>query len=95
MIVGSAFFDYSTNEPIENPNMGVYVWLLIVNLMITLVILALYLWKYEQDHPILDDNWLLDAIILGVILCGMNFLLDAMFFGMMGRDLLAYFFLFV
>lgn len=93
IIVGSAFFDYTTNQPINNPDMGIYMTMLIANAIITMLVLILFLWKYEQNHPILEGKWLIDAVILGAIICGMNFLLDAMFFGMMGRDLIAYFWL--
>jgi hypothetical protein len=91
MIVGSVFFDYTTNEPITNPAPGAYITMLIVNAIISLVVFILYIWKYEQKHPIIGDNWLLDALILGIIICGMNFLLDALFFGAMGRNLILYF----
>lgn len=93
MIVGSAYFDFATNKPIENPDPGVYVSLLIINLVVTLLILSFYLWKYEQKHPIIEDKWAKDAVILGLVICLINFLLDALFFGMMGRNLLIYFFL--
>lgn len=93
IIVGSAFFDYSTNQPITNPNMGYYFTMLIVNAIITIVVAAIYIWKYDQNHPILANNWALDAVILGVIICAMNFLLDAIFFGSMGRNLISYFWL--
>jgi len=52
-----------------------------------------YVWKYEQTNPIVAGNWAIDAIVLGAIICGMNFLYDALFFSMMGRNLLAYFWL--
>lgn len=91
VIVGSAFFDYTTNQPIQNPNMGFYAAMLILNLILTIVVVALYLWKFEQKHPIIPDKWAIDAIIFGIILCGMNFLLDAIFFGLMGRNLISYF----
>ncbi|MGQ4876385.1 MAG: hypothetical protein ACP6IY_20165 [Promethearchaeia archaeon] len=93
IIVGSAFFDYTTNKPIKNPSMSVYITMLIINIILTIAVLILYLWKYEQNHPIFENNWVIDALILGAIICGLNFLLDAIFFGMMGRNLLAYFFL--
>ncbi len=94
IIVGSAFFDYATNQPIQNPDMNVYITLLILNFVITLVILALYLWKFEKNHPIIENGWIFDAFILGLVLCGMNFLLDAIFFGVFQqRELLSYFFL--
>lgn len=93
IIVGSAFYDFVSNKQIENPNMGMYISLIIVSAILSIVITALYLWKYEQNHPILEDKWSLDAILLGIILCGMNFLFDAMFFGAAGRNLVAYFWL--
>lgn len=94
MIVGSAYYNYAANEPIENPDFGLYIILLIVNVIVMTVIMALYIWKYEQNNRIYPENWSIDAIILGIILCGMNFLLDALFFGvMMQRNLLAYYFL--
>ena len=92
IIVGSAFYDFVTNQPIENPNMGYYVAMLVVNAIISVVILILYLWKWEQKKPIIPDKWLIDAIILGVIICGMNFLMDILFFGIFAqRNLIAYF----
>ena len=93
IIVGSAFFDYTTNQPITNPDMGVYATVLIINTILTIVILSFYILKYEQSNPIISDNWRNDAIILGVIICAINFLLDALFFGIMGRNLIAYFWL--
>jgi hypothetical protein len=93
IIVGSAFYDYTTNKPITNPNIGFYVILLIINAVLSIIVFALYLWKYEQTNPILPEKWSLDAILIGIIICGMNFLLDALFFGGMGRNLLTYFFL--
>ena len=94
MIVGSAYYDYAANKPIENPDFGVYVTLLIVNTIISTVIMVLYIWKYEQNNRIYPDNWFIDAILLGVIICAMNFIMDALFFGvMMQRNLLAYYFL--
>ena len=83
VIVGSAFFDYATNQPIQNPNMGFYAAMLILNLILTIVVIAIYLWKFEQKNPIIPDKWAIDAIVFGIILCGMNFLLDAIFFGIM------------
>ncbi|MHA1660136.1 MAG: hypothetical protein ACTSUT_13565 [Promethearchaeota archaeon] len=62
-------------------------------LILTIIIIALYMWKYEKNNPIIPDNWTVDAIVFGVILCGMNFLLDILFFGMMGRNLISYFWL--
>ncbi len=94
IIVGSAFVDPMTGQPIANPNFSYYMAMLIVNFILTIVVAALYMWKCEQNNPILAENWALDAIIFGVILCGMNFLLDALFFGVfMQKDLLSYFWL--
>jgi hypothetical protein len=93
IIVGSAFYDFVANKPIENPNIGFYIVLLIVNVIISTLIIALYIWKYEQNNPIIADKWAIDALVLGIIICGMNFLLDALFFGMLGRNLVAYFWL--
>ncbi|MFW9899336.1 MAG: hypothetical protein ACFFDO_08780 [Candidatus Thorarchaeota archaeon] len=92
IIVGSTFYDFATNQPIENPNMGYYVAMLVVTAIISIVILILYLWKWEQKKPIIPDKWVIDAIILGVIICGMNFLMDILFFGIFAhRNLIAYF----
>jgi len=94
IIVGSAFYDYAANKPIENPNMGVYVALLIVNTIVSIVVASIYLWKYEQNNPIIPDKWAIDAIVLGVIICAMNFLLDILFFGVFAqKNLISYFFL--
>lgn len=94
IIVGSAFFDYTTNQPITNPNMGLYFSLLILNAIITLIVLILYLWKFEKNNPIITNGWILDGLLLGIIICAMNFLLDALFFGIFQqRQLLSYFFL--
>ena len=93
ILVGAAFYDWVANKPIENPNFGVYVTLLIVTFIISIVVIGIYLWKYEQKNPIILNKWALDAVILGIIICTMNFLLDAIFFGMLGRNLIAYFFL--
>jgi hypothetical protein len=93
IIVGFAFFDYSTNQPIANPNIVVYVTMLLINAIVSITIFALYIWKYEQKNPIIANKWAINAIVLGAIICGLNFLLDALFFGMMGRNLLSYFWL--
>ncbi|MHA1803190.1 MAG: hypothetical protein ACTSU4_01510 [Promethearchaeota archaeon] len=94
LIVGAAFFDYSTNQPIPNPNIQLYISLLIVNALVSLFVLLLYLWKYESKHPIIADSWAIDAIVLGSIVCGLNFLLDALFFGVFqNRNLISYFWL--
>lgn len=56
--------------------------------------MALYLWKYENNHPIIQDIWALDAVVLGLIICIMNYLLDIIFFGLILQiDLFNYFFL--
>ena len=94
IIVGSAFYNFATNQQIENPNIGYYVAMLIVNTIISIIILILYLWKWEQKNPIIPDKWAIDAIILGAIICGMNFLMDILFFGIFTqRNLIAYFWL--
>ena len=94
IIVGSAFYNFATNQQIENPNIGYYVAMLIVNTIISIVVLILYLWKWEQKNPIIPDKWAIDAIILGAIICGMNFLMDILFFGIFTqRNLIAYFWL--
>jgi len=94
IIVGSAFYDWAANKPIENPNFGIYITLLIINFMVSVIISAIYLWKYEQKNPIIPDKWAIDAIVLGIIICGMNYLFDILFFGvMMQRNLIAYFWL--
>ncbi|TFG23403.1 MAG: hypothetical protein EU532_13510 [Promethearchaeota archaeon] len=93
ILVGAAFYDWVANKPIENPNFGVYVTLLIVTFIVSIIIIGVYLWKVEQKNPIVANKWAIDAVILGIIICKMNFLLDALFFGMLGRNLIAYFFL--
>ncbi|MHA1147217.1 MAG: hypothetical protein ACTSR8_03135 [Promethearchaeota archaeon] len=94
IIVGSAFYDFATNKPIETPDFGLYVILLIANMIISIAIIALYIWKYEQKNLIYLEGWSIDAIILGTIICAMNFIMDALFFGViMQRNLLAYYFL--
>ena len=94
IIVGSAFYDYAANKPNTNPNMGYYITVLIVNAIISYFIVILYLWKWEQNNPIIPDKWAIDAIVLGAIICGLNVLLDVLFFGvMMQMNLVVYFFL--
>ncbi|MFX1309921.1 MAG: hypothetical protein ACFE8C_09520 [Promethearchaeota archaeon] len=94
IIVGSAYYDWVANKPVENFDFEVYVVLLIVNLIISIIITAIYLWKYEQKNPIISDKWAIDATILGVIICAMNYLFDILFFGViMQRNLVAYFWL--
>ncbi|MHA1256857.1 MAG: hypothetical protein ACTSPS_14795, partial [Promethearchaeota archaeon] len=62
--------------------------------IVSIVIFALYLWKYEQNNPIISDGWAIDAIILGIIICAMNFIFDIIFFGLIAqRNLISYFFL--
>ncbi|MFX0073384.1 MAG: hypothetical protein ACFFAO_20085 [Candidatus Hermodarchaeota archaeon] len=93
IIVGSAYYDFATNTP--RPFVfEFYIALLIVNAAISLAIFTIYLWKYEQNNPIIPDKWAIDAVILGAIICAMNFLFDILFFGVfLQLDLLAYFFL--
>jgi hypothetical protein len=93
IIVGSAFYNFVANRPVENFNIGYYIAMLIVNAILSILVFALYLWKYEEKNPIIPDKWAIDAIALGGIICGMNFLFDALVFGMMGRNLIAYFWL--
>ena len=93
ILVGSAFYDWVANKPIEHPNFGVYVMLLIITFVLSIIIIGIYLWKFEQTNPIIPNKWAVDAVVLGIIICAMNFLLDAIFFGMTGRNLIAYFFL--
>jgi len=92
IIVGSAYTD-----PMGNPKPFVfeyYITMLIINAIISIIIVAIYIWKYEQKNPIIPDKWALDAIVFGAILCAMNFLLDIVFFGfMLKMDLFAYFWL--
>lgn len=92
VIVGSAYVD-----PMGNPKPFVfeyYLAMLIINAIISILVFALYMWKYEQNNPIIPDRWALDAVIFGIILCGMNFLFDAIFFGLiLHMDLIAYFWL--
>lgn len=94
IIVGSAFYDYAANKPITNPNMGYYITVLIINAIISYTIVIFYLWKWEQNNPIIPDKWAIDAIVLGAIICGMNVLMDVLFFDiMMQMNLFVYFFL--
>ncbi len=91
-LVGSAYYDWVANKPIENPSFLTYVILLILTLIISIIIATLYLWKYEQKNPIIPDKWAIDAISLGVIICGMNFLMDIIFFGIILQvNLIGYF----
>ncbi len=71
-----------------------YLTMLIINAIITILVIVLYMWMYEQNNPIIPDRWALDAVIVGIILCGMNFLLDSIFFGLfLHMNLIAYFWL--
>ena len=92
IIVGSAVYDFIANKP-KSFDFGLYITMLIVNAVVSVVIFILYLWKYEQSNPIILDKWFMDAMIFGVIICGMNFIFDILFFGFFAqRDLVAYFF---
>lgn len=91
-ITGSAFVDFRTGEQYKSPNLTLYIILLIINLVISIFFLTIYVWKYEQDTPIIPERWALDAIILGSTICSMKFLLDSIFFGVMsGMNLILYF----
>ncbi|MFX1392946.1 MAG: hypothetical protein ACFFAH_05150 [Promethearchaeota archaeon] len=92
IIVGSAYYDWVANKPVSNPNIGYYFAMLILTAIISIIVLILYLWKWEQKNPIIPDKWAIDAIILGVIICAMNFIMDIVFFGIFfQRNLIAYF----
>jgi len=93
IIVGSSVYDFIENKP-RPFDFGLYVAMLIVTAIVSIVIFALYLWKYEQNNPIISDGWAIDAIILGIIICAMNFIFDIIFFGLIAqRNLISYFFL--
>ena len=93
IIVGSAIYDFIENKP-RPFDFGFYVAMLIVTAIVSIAIFALYLWKYEQNNPIISNGWAIDAIILGIIICAMNFIFDIIFFGLiMHRNLILYFFL--
>jgi hypothetical protein len=93
IIVGSAVYDFAANKP-RPFDFGFYLAMLIVTAIVSIVIFALYLWKYEQNNPIITNGWAIDAIILGIIICAMNFIFDIIFFGLiMHRNLISYFFL--
>ena len=93
IIVGSSVYDFIDNKP-RPFDFGLYVAMLIVTAIVSIVIFALYLWKYEQNNPIISDGWAIDAIILGIIICAMNFIFDIIFFGLIAqRNLISYFFL--
>ena len=93
IIVGSAVYDFIENKP-RAFDLGFYVAMLIVTAIVSIVIFALYLWKYEQNNPIIINGWAIDAIILGIIICAMNFIFDIIFFGLiMHMNLISYFFL--
>ncbi|MBD3256503.1 MAG: hypothetical protein GF383_15515 [Candidatus Lokiarchaeota archaeon] len=92
VVVGSARYDFIANKPVPF-NFGMYGAMLILTFIITLIILVVYLWKYEQNNPIIPDKWAVDALIFGTILCGMNVLFDIIFFGIfLGINLITYFF---
>jgi hypothetical protein len=92
IIVGSAVYDFIANKP-KPFDFGIYITMLIINAIVSVVIFILYLWKYEQNNPIIVDKWALDAMIFGVLICAMNFIFDILFFGVFAqRDLVAYFF---
>ena len=93
IIVGSAVYDFTANK--SRPfDFGFYLAMLIVTAIVSIVIFALYLWKYEQNNPIITNGWAIDAIILGIIICAMNFIFDIIFFGLIiHRNLISYFFL--
>jgi len=93
ILVGAAFYDWIANKPIENPNFGVYVTLIIITFIVSIIIIGIYLWKFEQKNPIIPDRWAIDAVVLGIVICAMNFIFDILFFGIFAqRDLIAYFF---
>ena len=91
IIVGSSVYDFIENKP-RPFDFGLYVAMLIVTAIVSIVIFALYLWKYEQNNQIITNGWAIDAIILGIIICAMNFIFDIIFFGLiMHRNLISYF----
>jgi len=93
IIVGSAFYDFVENKP-RSFDFGLYILMLIVTVIVSISIFAVYLWKYEQNNPIILDGWFIDALILGAIICAMNFIFDIIFFGIISqRNLITYFFL--
>ncbi|TFG04238.1 MAG: hypothetical protein EU539_11205 [Promethearchaeota archaeon] len=93
IIVGSAMYDFVANKP-RTFIFEFYIALLIVNAIVSVLIFALYLWKYEKVNPIIQHNWMIDALVLGAIVCLMNYVFDIIFFGIfLQTDLLAYFFL--
>lgn len=92
IIVGSAVYDFVANKP--RPFVfEVYVAMLVINAIVSVIIFVLYLWKYEQNNPIIAEKWALDAVLFGAIICAMNFIFDILFFGLIAqRDLISYFF---
>jgi hypothetical protein len=93
IIVGSAVYDFVENKP-RSFIFEVYVSLLIINAIISAIVFALYLWKYERLNPIIPDKWLLDAILFGIIISAMNYLFDIIFFGVfLQQNLIIYFFI--
>jgi hypothetical protein len=92
IIVGSAVYDFIANKP-KPFVFEVYILMLIINAIVSIAIFIVYLWKYEQNHPIIEERWALDSIIFGAIICAMNFVFDVLFFGVFAqRDLISYFF---
>lgn len=92
IIVGSAFYDFVANKP-KPFVFEVYIAMLILNAIVSIIIFALYLWKYEQSNPIIAEKWSLDAVLFGAIVCAMNFIFDILFFGLFAQqDLILYFF---
>ena len=75
VIVGSAVYDFAANKP-RPFDFGFYIAMLIVTAIVSIFIFAFYLWKFEQNNPIIANNWAFDAIILGIIICAMNFIFD-------------------
>jgi hypothetical protein len=93
IIVGSAVYDFVENKP-RTFIFEVYVSLLIINAIISAIVFALYLWKYERLNPIIPDKWVLDAILFGIIISAMNYLFDIIFFGgILQQNLIVYFFI--
>ncbi len=56
IIVGSAIYDFIENKP-RPFDFGFYVAMLIVTAIVSIAIFALYLWKYEQNNPIISNGW--------------------------------------
>ena len=88
--VGNTLNDYSSN--LNSTLLMYYLIMTIVNVVVIITIIALYMWKYEYNNPIIPKKWALDAIIFGAILCVTNFLFDAIIFGLvLQKDLIMYF----